>query len=263
MSRALPAFLAGPLLGAAHAAPHPTNWCDTVRARTTPAGLDPVFFFHHCFVDLVFHAWQLRNFRTKKLDPITFTDYPGQNVNASPLPLMTPGQALSYSTELRPFRKPNSAAFYTSLDMVDCAALGVMYMRSSLDQPPLQLYAPAPNTPVLHVSGINRELYEGSFIVVLFAQLAGERKRAVGYEAVLSRFNVRKCLNCLTHLEAKFSFPLWGLTQAEAERARFTIEVIHKKQAPKQRHELLEWHCFLGGKRVASKVPPSRATSTK
>lgn len=112
--------------------------------------------------------------------------------------------------------------------MVNSASLGVVYARNSLDEPPLQLFAPAPSTPVLHVSAINRELYEGSFTVVAYAQLAGERRRAVGYESVLSRFNVGKCLNCLAHLEARPS----STSRSGDVAGRGGARALHDRGAP-------------------------------
>ena len=41
------------------------------------AGLDPIFFFHHCFVDRVFWLWQKKNGFTDHLD--IFAEYPGTN----------------------------------------------------------------------------------------------------------------------------------------------------------------------------------------
>lgn len=60
-------------------------------SNNNTAGLDPVFFLHHCFVDLAFLKWQERNFRTERLNPIPFTNFPGQNVESTPLPTMVPG----------------------------------------------------------------------------------------------------------------------------------------------------------------------------
>ena len=39
------------------------------------AGLDPIFFFHHCFIDYVFWQWQKRHNATDKLELIP--NYPG------------------------------------------------------------------------------------------------------------------------------------------------------------------------------------------
>src|SRR6202030_1370136 len=62
------------------------------------AGLDPIFFFHHCFIDYVFWIWQRRQGATDVLtiDP----NDPGANSNAgappagiqpnTPLTLQTP-----------------------------------------------------------------------------------------------------------------------------------------------------------------------------
>jgi tyrosinase len=41
------------------------------------AGFDPIFYFHHCFIDKMFSAWQQKHNSTKKLDIIQ--GYPGTN----------------------------------------------------------------------------------------------------------------------------------------------------------------------------------------
>ena len=46
------------------------------------AGLDPIFFFHHCFIDYVFWIWQRRQGATDTL--AIESDDPGANSNANP-----------------------------------------------------------------------------------------------------------------------------------------------------------------------------------
>jgi len=61
---------------------------------------------------------------------------------------------------------------------------------------------------VIAVSGINRAPIRGSFLIQAFATINGE-KYHLGTEAVLSRWSVKYCSNCQTHLEVKAFFPLW------------------------------------------------------
>ena len=46
------------------------------------AGFDPIFFFHHCFIDRVFWLWQRRHGFTNHLDIVA--GYPGTNSSGDP-----------------------------------------------------------------------------------------------------------------------------------------------------------------------------------
>ncbi|MGS0743191.1 tyrosinase family protein, partial [Glaciimonas sp. GG7] len=69
------------------------------------AGLDPIFYFHHCFVDRVFWMWQQKHGFTHRLELIP--EYPGSNTvdNQGPTPGMAPNTWLTLESPLNPFRK--------------------------------------------------------------------------------------------------------------------------------------------------------------
>jgi tyrosinase len=69
------------------------------------ASFDPIFYFHHCWIDLVFWAWQLKNEKTDQLDIIEH--YPGTNSvdNQGPTPGISGGTWLTLDTHLAPFIK--------------------------------------------------------------------------------------------------------------------------------------------------------------
>lgn len=178
------------------------------------AGLDPIFFFHHCFIDYVFWTWQQRQGATQALT--IAVDDPGANSNANPPPAgMAPNTPLTLSTPLAPFDKPDGSGPFTTADCVDIEGqLGYTYGPGSLDgfaKPPAEMaMAAAPRADrgrSVHVSGINRALVRGSFLISTFATVDGKRQH-VGTEAVLSRWHVQGCMNCLRHLEATASFRL-------------------------------------------------------
>jgi tyrosinase len=52
---------------------------------------------------------------------------------------------------------------------------------------------------VVSVTGINRAAVRGSFLVSVFGNVNGKQV-SLGTEAVLSRWNVKYCANCQTHL---------------------------------------------------------------
>lgn len=67
------------------------------------AAFDPIFFFHHCFIDLVFWSWQEST--RKKIEVIK--DYPGTSSvdEQGPTPKMAADSTLDEHTPLYPFRE--------------------------------------------------------------------------------------------------------------------------------------------------------------
>lgn len=178
------------------------------------AGLDPIFFFHHCFIDYVFWIWQRRQGATNALT-IESND-PGANSNANPPPAgMDQNTPLTLETPLAPFDKPDGLGSFTTGDCINIESqLGYTYGPGSLDS-----YAQRTTTVMIaamtmtepgrtvHVSGINRAQIRGSFLISAFATVDGKREY-IGTEAVLSRWHVEGCMNCLRHLETTASFRL-------------------------------------------------------
>lgn len=173
------------------------------------AGLDPIFFFHHCFVDRVFWLWQKQNGFTDHLDIIP--EYPGTNSvdSQGPTPGVTPNSWLTLESPLDPFKKVegDKTRPYTSLDCINIEKqLGFTYGPGSLESPG-ELAAVAASAEdgtgkVVAVTGINRAPIRGSFLVSVFGNVGGQRVH-LGTEAVLSRWNVQYCANCQTHLEVR------------------------------------------------------------
>jgi tyrosinase len=179
------------------------------------AGLDPIFFFHHCFIDYTFWVWQQRHGATKSLD-IDPADPGAKYSQDAPPPADADKDApLTLSTALAPFTKPDGVTPITTADCVDIEGqLGYTYGPGSLDA-----YAHAatveslvatkvtPKGGTVRVSGISRSKVRGSFLISAFATVDGQRQY-VGTEAILSRWHVEGCMNCMNHLEATASFRL-------------------------------------------------------
>lgn len=173
------------------------------------AALDPIFFFHHCFVDRVFWLWQKRHGATDELEIISH--YPGTNSvdNQGPTPGVFPNSWLTIDSPLDPFRKADGKA-YTSRDCFNIETqLGYTYGQGSLEDQAAQPMAAVATAPVqrVHVAGINRGAIRGSFLVSAFAEIDGRIQR-LGTEAVLSRWHVEGCANCQTHLEVRADIPI-------------------------------------------------------
>ncbi|AOJ05180.1 tyrosinase [Burkholderia mayonis] len=202
------------------------------------AGMDPIFFFHHCNVDRMFWVWQKQTGHTDHLDIIR--DYPGTNASDSqgPTPGFAPGEALGLKTPLNPFRKSNGDA-YMSEDCINIERqLGFTYGRGSLDDVASELKAsllavPSGNsTKKLTVTGVDRAQFQGSFIMKAYAAVTDSngktREYYLGHKSVLSRWNVVHCANCLTHLDVVAHFPLSAIPADDVPKAKFRVEFIHR-----------------------------------
>jgi tyrosinase len=174
------------------------------------AGLDPIFFFHHCFVDRVYWLWQQKNGFTDHLDVIA--EYPGTNSadNQGPTPGTVPNSWLTLESTLDPFKKVEGGKErpYTSLDCINIETqLGFTYGPGSLEEAPALAAAAEAPAKVVAVTGVNRAPIRGSFLVSVFGNVGGKRVH-LGTEAVLSRWNTSYCANCQTHLEVKTFIPV-------------------------------------------------------
>ena len=202
------------------------------------AGFDPIFFFHHCFVDRVFWLWQQRHGATDALEIIP--QYPGTNSvdSQGPTPGTPANSWLTLDSPLDPFTREDRGARrpYTSRDCVNIETqLGYTYgpgslqdvdaARTTLGIAPVDAAAEAAMpAPVVHVSGINRAAIRGSFLISTFVTVDGERHR-VGTEAVLSRWHVSGCANCQTHLQARAAVSLRSLRAEQVSPADIEVEV--------------------------------------
>jgi len=204
------------------------------------AALDPIFYFHHSFVDRVFWLWQKRHGATDQLDIIEH--YPGTNSvdSQGPTPGITPNSWLTLDSPLDPFRKQDGSP-YTARDCINIEKqLDYIYGLGSLDDlaAPETVLARESEPAVKHVlvSGINRGAIRGSFLISAFATVDGKRVR-IGTEAVLSRWHVEGCINCQTHLQASAAIPLRGLTTAAAASAEIGVEVL-TRDGPLAQHAM-------------------------
>ena len=100
------------------------------------AGFDPIFYFHHCYIDYVFSVWQKRKNLTTRgsLTVINSTPpYPGTFLKKGQPPLHKKNDRLDMKTHLEPFKKSNGQ-YYTSDDVTDLRDLDVAYGAGSLDR---------------------------------------------------------------------------------------------------------------------------------
>jgi tyrosinase len=190
------------------------------------AALDPIFYFHHCFVDRVFWLWQKRHAATNNLEIIN--EYPGTNSvdNQGPTPGVIPNSWLTLDSPLDPFRKDDGAP-YTSRDCINIETqLGYTYGDGSLeDEPVLEATARAPGSVRrVHITGVNRGAIRGSFLISAFGNVSGKMQH-LGTAAVLSRWHVEGCMNCQTHLNANAIVPLHGAVAEMAGAGELGVRV--------------------------------------
>ena len=188
------------------------------------ASLDPIFFFHHCFIDKVFWLWQQRHNLTAAGSLSVIPGYPGTNSSdkgTSPTPNIGPRTSLDMNTPLWPFIKRDQIP-YTSYDVTDIKnQLNYTYGVSSLDAHKSGFFSIEEPKKYKSISGIDRTKYPGSFVVRLTAHPEGQpdKKIYVGWEAVLSRWAVEGCANCQNSLDVKAYIPIQSSIE-NALRAR-------------------------------------------
>lgn len=194
------------------------------------AGLDPIFYFHHCNIDRVFWLWQKKHGFTDHLE--IFPEYPGTNTvdNQGPTPGMAPNSWLDLETPLNPFKLTEKGVerTYTSLDCINTEKqLGVTYSVGSLDEfsHTKLLKAEKEDAKVIKVSRINKAPIRGSFLVSAFATIDG-KKQHLGTEAILSRWSSQYCANCQTHLEVKAFFKLPVLKETSKNTLKASLNSV-------------------------------------
>ncbi|XHG06194.1 hypothetical protein AWENTII_009396 [Aspergillus wentii] len=222
-------------------------------AENDTAAFDPIFFFHHAFVDLIFWRWQIEHNQTKALIDDKLLDYPGTNsVDAQgPTPGVTGGSWLTLTSPLAPFKRGSSSDFFTSQDVANIEKLGYTYdIPPQIPLPKDGFASPIPTparSPYLRIGGINRAAVRGSFVISAWS-LGPEGRKLVGAEPVLSRWHVLGCANCQNHLDVLTHMPLDGWKNSDAENTNFEVRV-HTRDHP-------SGHLQLAGRTPSLKVIP-------
>ncbi|EKE72416.1 tyrosinase family protein [Gallaecimonas xiamenensis] len=201
------------------------------------AGLDPIFFFHHCNVDRMFWLWQVQNGYTEHFDIIPgYAGTSSSNLPAGQGPAVGQhaDEELTMDSHLYPFLKDpgDPHSFFSSRDCINIEKqLGVTYSPGSLVAKKLRFASLAEKSvKKLRVYGINRDLFSGSFVISAYAVIHGKR-HFLGYQSILSRWNVKHCQNCQTHLGVEAFFDLSDLSEEEIKAADFQVEIQHRGSA--------------------------------
>ncbi|KAI1175944.1 tyrosinase [Nemania sp. FL0916] len=206
------------------------------------AAFDPIFYFHHCFIDKVFWEWQRRHGARNELK--IDAGWPGTNSvdYQGPTPGVTGGTWLTMESPLAPFTfdDTESGRALTSNDVVNIEEqLGYWYSdEKDLGSEPEGVgdgdtgdadggHGDAPVVNVVRVTGLNRAALPGSFMLVVRANVEGQEE-IVGTESVLSRWHVSGCANCQKHLEVKAYVRLKGVEKEDLRTVRVGLHARGK-----------------------------------
>jgi tyrosinase len=221
--------------------PKPVLGSNGDMAVNETASYDPIFYFHHAFIDYVFWVWQQRHNLTSRAAAILYQQhlnkpeyryYPGTNSSDEQGATISiqPNTRLTLNTHLEPFLKKTeqeTPSYYEGLDCFDYTAIpapptveattiSINYQGGSLEgyrgNPIPEPFRLRRSTRTLEVSGINRGLIHGSYIVSVFNLVQGKngnvQEELIDLESVLSRWQVQGCVNCQTHLTTNLSFDI-------------------------------------------------------
>ncbi|GAW13818.1 hypothetical protein ANO14919_032080 [Xylariales sp. No.14919] len=184
------------------------------------AAFDPIFFFHHCWIDYLFWNWQVRH---RSTEGFTFLrGYPGVD-NYTP------------QSPLEPFKSRNGHTPLTSQDVANIANLGYAYdglIPSARDGREIQLPLTAPR---LKIPNLSRRNISGSFVISVWVEDEHGKQELISADAILSRWNLSSCDNCQEHLNFSHFVPLLGWSKEDAEdghgNRRFAYK-LHTRQDP-------------------------------
>ena len=199
------------------------------------AAFDPIFFFHHCWVDNTFWQWQVKhNEQQNSMNALSLIgSYPGTNSvdSQGPTPGVAGGTWLTLDSPLYPFKSPfDPSAWATSHEMTNIFNLGYSYENIRTTSPLLGVAPVKPAPVVAHLSGVNKADVRGSFMVGVFGTIAG-KEQLLGMESVLSRWHIDGCGACQVHSNIKVHLPLHGVTHNDVDNANanFHAKVITRE----------------------------------
>lgn len=189
------------------------------------AGFDPIFYFHHAFIDLVFWKWQVIYGAAEKLD--VDPTYPGTSTSGhkeqsqGPTPNLDFSQLLDMETPLNPFKDNGGQNYLTGNSMTNISKLGYDYVEKT-PVVAMKSKEPKPNFAELIVSvrqtteleqsdfirvyNIDRTLIAGPFTIAVYLKTTNDRF-FVGRDSVFNRLASMECDGCMSNRYMEFYFP--------------------------------------------------------
>jgi len=185
------------------------------------AAMDPIFFFHHAFIDKLFWQWQKEHKSKNKL-VINQTD-PGAKVNSNQgaTSHQTLGQSLTTRTRLHPFT--TDGIHFTSR-MVTNIETQLLYTYS--EETPLSCDVSCKDThdhkKHLLITGIDDALFKGSYVVKAYVKLK-KKLQYVGYSSHFGTYRTSSSNDTRDHL-----FSLESFSNADIGKIKdYKLEILH------------------------------------
>ncbi|GAP86746.1 putative tyrosinase [Rosellinia necatrix] len=186
------------------------------------AAFDPIFFFHHAWIDYLFWNWQERHGAVHELEFMPGYEGVGDYTPESPL---------------EPFKRADGCTTLTSQDVADVRNLGYTYDRPFSDPDPHGRDGRLidVSSPRLRIPNLTRRGISGSFLISTWVENAEGKQELICADAVLSRWNLSSCRNCQDHLDFHHYVPLVGWNKEDAEgrqrQEKFSYR-LHTRQDP-------------------------------
>jgi len=203
------------------------------------AAFDPIFYFHHCNIDRIFWIWQKKHNQTDELDYILH--YPGTNSSDSQgaTPGFAPNAWIDFDTPLHPFTKAENGKErpYISRDLFNIEKqCGVTYSKGSLED--ITIVHDEEPCRKLFICNVNKAAVKGSFVVEA-SLVTPKGDFFLGARSILSRWNVKNCVNCQKQLEVRLFFDVPKEVEA-VEQAQTSIQVRNHDSFMQQKSILEE-----------------------
>jgi tyrosinase len=202
------------------------------------AGFDPIFYFHHCFVDYMFWEWQTLHNSTERIEIVK--RFPGTATfdSQGPTPGYNPRDELKVSSPLYPYIKKNGGDWLAG-EMANVRSLGFNYeprQKTLLKREARNLkVASFDHSPfkqdLVMIQSWNRTVVKGSAVLMAWAKskVDPEKKYFLGYHTVFQRWNTERCANCQTHLELTTVFQPRCIPATDTEEFEYYVEVLTHK----------------------------------
>ncbi|KAI1743006.1 hypothetical protein F4680DRAFT_471875 [Xylaria scruposa] len=176
---------------------------------------DPIFFFHHAWIDYLFWNWQER----QSTNELTFLEhtYPGVNDYTPDSPL-------------HPFKGPDGSPLTSNL-VYNISDLGYVYDQKIPEaKPTVPVTSPRLTIPKVSLRNIS-----GPFFISVWVNIDKNNHEMIDADGILSHWNLSKCENCQQYLEFQHFVPLLVWNKEAAEKAykdkKFWYK-LHTRQNP-------------------------------
>jgi tyrosinase len=202
------------------------------------ASFDPIFHFHHCFIDHIFWQWQVRHNSTHSIT--IEKKYPGTSAfdSQGPTPGYKPNENFNENSLLFPFVSIHGQ-HWSANQMSNIENWGFSYQepekttlrRNNRVEAFANVQRLTENSEKFVIDSVSRRRVSGSSILVAYASPKSNpsEKYLIGYQSILSRMNVEGCANCLTHVDMSCVFQPFNIARSLSNDLEFEVKLITHK----------------------------------